>query len=152
MTPKKYIDNKEFSFHMKLLFSIIVILSFSGGFAATHLSYIQKNFNSNFKWICVENKTIEKYELITSVQNKTEIDNFCDELHCETEEMAIEFTGLEQPRWAKCQQICREVHAEELRHLSRPYLRFYNETYCIKEKLVLNEVYRNSEKLIYSEK
>lgn len=96
--------------------------------------------NSNFDWICSNTETIENW----TVSDDFDSADFCDAKHCQKESMAQQYLGVERPSWRECQQKCHAEYASEIDELQKPRLIFYNETYCVQEKLVVKEIYRDS--------
>lgn len=118
-----------------MLVIIFVVLTLS---SICYLAETTYELKSNFKWDCVETEVRQNWTVVENFDTW----EYCDKLHCETQEMAEEYLNKTKPSHLECFEKCLQQHEAEIKEKKKPHIKFYNETYCVKEKLKVKDKYK----------
>lgn len=141
-------DKKDYAGGNQLMVVFISLIIFGAVFVfmlKTDIISINKKIDSKFSWECSKTETFLNYTLVDTHFDSRE---FCDGKHCDTEEMAIAYLGVDNPTPNDCQDKCHEEYKVEIMEGSRPFLHFFNQTNCIQEELVIKEEYKDTNYLM----
>jgi len=98
----------------------ILVLCFVADYQENQIEELRKERNMleiHSNWVCTDYEY--KYSLVLDHtylkhDNFFDVEKYCDDLYCETEEMASKFLNTTNPDWENCRKKCRDVSHQDI--------------------------------------